>query len=46
MRRNTLFAVTCLFLALLCAGCSKPTGDAEALYGKIEAGMSVDDVLP
>ncbi len=45
MRRNTLFAVTCLFLALLCAGCSKPTGDAEALYGKIEAGMSVDDVF-
>ena len=46
MRRNTLLAVTCLLLVILCAGCSKPAGDPEALYGQIEAGMRVDAVLP
>lgn len=45
MRRITLFAVTCLLLVILCAGCSKPAGDPEALHEQIEAGMSVDDVF-
>jgi hypothetical protein len=45
VRRNTLLALTCLLLVILCAGCSKPTGDPEALYEQIEAGMSVDAVF-
>lgn len=45
MRRNAIVATICLLAILLCAGCSGSAVDAEALYGKIESGMSIDKVL-